>query len=95
MDNEKEIKKAYKKFKQQLREKKKEWHSIRIDKHLEAIDMMHNLMSAGIDRNDAKEIAKREATEDEDEFRFIARQHIEMKHAKIAKELGLTGEYWA
>ena len=90
MDNEKEIKKAHDKLKRQLYKKKKEWHSIRIDKHLEAIDMMHNLMSAGIDRNDAKEIAKREVTEDEDEFRFIARNHIEMKRAKIAKELGLT-----
>ena len=58
MDNEKEIKKAHDKLKRQLYKKKKEWHSIRIDKHLEAIDMMKNLMSAGIDRNDAKEIAK-------------------------------------
>jgi len=90
MDNEKEIKKAHDKLKRQLCKKKKQWHSIRIDKHLETIDMMHNLMSAGIDKKNAKEIAKREVTEDEDEFRFIARSYIRNKQRKLATELGLT-----
>ena len=90
MDNEKEIKKAHKKFKKELLNKKAEWKSIRIDKELETIRAMHDLMSAGLNRIDAREIIEREAREDNDAFRFVARNHIEDKKKRILKQFNLT-----
>ena len=90
MNNEKTIKKADRKFKKTLWEKKKQWKSIRIDKELEIIRAMHDLMNAGIERKDAREIAEREAAEDESQFKFIASNYIAMKKKKLIKELGLT-----
>lgn len=90
MNNEQEIKKAHRKFKKELLNKKAEWRSIRINKELGTIRAMHDLMNAGLNRTDAREIVEKAAREDDDTFRFVARNHIEDKKKRILKQFNLT-----
>lgn len=85
--NEKQIRKAHSKAKTKSFKKKMEWREIRKDHKIDRHNAILDLLCAGIELQDAREITDKLIREDQDNFRFDAINEITRKKRALESKL--------